>query len=340
MAAQSVARLVICEDSVSYAEGLAWFLEHDPDLRVVGRCRTGEETLATVPRLEPDLVVMDLELPGADGIETVRRLTARHPVRILLLSAHVGRGSRLALEALEAGALDARSKNDVSVTDPSSASAVAFRRYIKRLASSRIPGASDLRPAPAAPRRRATVIGIAASTGGPPALQTVLARLPADFPVPVLVVQHIADGFLEGMIRWLDERVAIPVALGQDGRPGRPGVWFAPEGAHLIVDSDLRLRLDRASVAGYHRPSADVLFTSLASSRGAAAGAVGVVLTGMGTDGAEGVSALRAAGALTIAQDESTSTIYGMPRAAREQGAELILPLDRIGSALARLSVS
>jgi two-component system chemotaxis response regulator CheB len=167
------------------------------------------------------------------------------------------------------------------------------------------------------------------------ALEVVLAGLPAGFAVPILVVQHIASGFLDGLVDWLDDRVALPVARAFDGSSAAPGVWFAPEGVHLVLDDRMHTRFDTQSVAGYHRPAADVLLCSVA--RVARQQAVSVVLTGMGSDGASGTAAIRGAGGLTIAQDRASSLIYGMPRAAAEAGAEIVLPLDAIGATLSRL---
>ncbi|HWW66425.1 MAG TPA: CheB methylesterase domain-containing protein [Solirubrobacterales bacterium] len=178
-------------------------------------------------------------------------------------------------------------------------------------------------------------MGIGASVGGPPALATVLGGLPVDFPLPVLVVQHMAAGFGEGLVKWLDQSVAIPVGIAVDGAPMQRGVWMALDGAHLRLEPSMRLSLDRKTRRGAHRPSLDVLFESLASSAGD--GAVGVVLTGMGRDGAEGVRALREAGGLTIAQDEETSAVFGMPGAAIESGVDLVLPLEELAPKLATL---
>jgi two-component system, chemotaxis family, protein-glutamate methylesterase/glutaminase len=336
---RDIARILLCDDSPSYAEALTLFLEQDADLRVVGRCAAAEEAVDMMRRLRPDLVTMDLELPGADGVDAVRWITKHHPVPVLVLSAHVSRGSERAAEALGAGALDAFPKREISLSQPHSARAIAFRRRVKRLASAR--ATSNSRPPSAtgvASRARggpASIVAVCASTGGPAALATVLGSLPAHFPVPVLIVQHMAEGFLDGLIGWLDAHVALPVQSARDGALAEPGVWFAPEGAHLVVDEHRRTVFDSDSVAGYHRPAADLLFTSMAGAVGR--GAVSVVLTGMGSDGAEGTAAVRAAGGLTIAQDRRTSAIFGMPRAAAEHGAELILALPDIGSLLARL---
>lgn len=178
-------------------------------------------------------------------------------------------------------------------------------------------------------------IGIGASVGGPSALATALAALPADFRLPMLVVQHVAPGFGEGIAAWLNRTVPPPVAIADDGMTLRPGVWMAPDSAHLRLETTMRLRFDRETDCGAHRPSLDVLLESLAKAIGQEA--VGVVLTGMGRDGAAGVRAIGEAGGLTIAQDEESSAVFGMPAAAIEAGVDLVLPLDELGSKLAKL---
>lgn len=172
------------------------------------------------------------------------------------------------------------------------------------------------------PRREA--IGVCSSTGGPAVLIEVLGALPAGFPLPVLVVQHIASGFIDGLVRMLDDAIPLPVAIAADGAPLGPGVWLAPEDAHLTITRSRRMRLDRETVRGRHRPSADLLLESLAAVLGD--GAVAVVLTGMGRDGAEGAAAVAARGGLVLAQDEASSSIYGMPRAAVQAGARPLSP--------------
>jgi two-component system chemotaxis response regulator CheB len=182
---------------------------------------------------------------------------------------------------------------------------------------------------------RSQVIGICASTGGPRALADVLGQLPADYGIPILVVQHMTPGFTTGLVAWLDRELAMPVCLACDGQVLAPGVWFAPDGAHLKLEATRRLGLDNDTTAGHHRPSGDVLLWSLA--RVAGARAVAVVLTGMGRDGAEGLAAVAAAGGRTIAQDEQSSGVYGMPRVAAERGAKTVLAPAAIGEELAAL---
>jgi two-component system chemotaxis response regulator CheB len=187
----------------------------------------------------------------------------------------------------------------------------------------------------APPRREA--IGICTSTGGPGVLAEILGALPADFRVPILVVQHIAAGFIDGLVRMLDDAGPLAVATAQDDEPLRPGVWLAPEDAHLTLTPMRRTALDRDTVSGLHRPSADLLLESLADALGAAA--VAVVLTGMGRDGAKGAAAVKARGGLVLAQDEASSSIYGMPRAAVQAGARP-LPPAAIAAALCELAAT
>lgn len=187
------------------------------------------------------------------------------------------------------------------------------------------------------PRARpASVIGICASTGGPQALASLLGRLPTSFPIPVLVVQHMTAGFTEGLAHWLNRTTAPAVRLAAEPADLSPGIWIAPKGAHLVLRADGTLALDRSGPPGSHRPSGDVLFESLAASAGT--GAVGIVLSGMGRDGAAGIEAVHRAGGLSIAQDERSSSIFGMPKAAAESGAELILSPPAIGDLLCELA--
>jgi two-component system chemotaxis response regulator CheB len=282
---------------------------------------------------------MDLELPGMSGVDAIEQIMSVFPVPILVLSGHVEHRSQTALHALAAGALDAMPKADFDLGNLDSAAAQGLRRRVKVLSGVTVirhPRAGlSHRSAPTTSTRTASVIGICASTGGPQALAALLADIPETFAIPILVVQHISAGFVDGFARWLDTEVPLPVQLArQDVKPG-PGVWIAPEGAHLILTGSGRIDLDTTTVTGLHRPSGDVLLRSLATAAGREA--VAVVLTGMGRDGAEGLADVRRAGGLTIAQDEATSAIFGMPQAAAECGSELVLPLEGIAPRLRAL---
>lgn len=338
-AATRARRVLICEDSRTYALGLSRLLERDREIDVVGVCETAEQAIARLPTLKPDLVTMDLELPGMSGADAIEQIMSVLPVPILVLSGHVERRSQTALYALAAGALDALPKADLDLGDPDGAAAQVLRQRVKVLSNVTVirhPRARlSQRKAPASWSRSASVIGICASTGGPQALASVLADIPATFPIPILVVQHMSAGFIDGFAHWLDTEVPLRVQLAAPGARPTPGVWVAPEGAHLILSKRGRIALDQTTVTGLHRPSGDVLLTSLALAAGP--DAVAVVLTGMGRDGAEGLSDVRRAGGLTIAQDEATSAVFGMPRAAAECGSELVLPLEGIPQRLRAL---
>ena len=333
-------RVAVCDDSRTYTQALRRFLEQDGTMEVLATYPTAEELLAGIERERPDLVTMDLELPGLGGLEaTARIMKSLHPVPVVVLSAHTSRGSERAAAALANGAVDVIAKGDLKLTDAGGEEADAVRRRMRRLARAKV------RPVVRAPRPPAVdrpktryrggpvrAIGVAASTGGPQALAVLLKALPASFPIPILVVQHMAPGFTDSLAAWLDRECAIDVRVAEVGRPARPGASFAGDGAHLTVDRSLILGSDTKSTPNRHRPAADVLFESLARSLGAEA--VSVVLTGLGRDGATGTAAIRAAGGLTIAQDEATSVVSGMPGAAAKAGAQMILPLDEIAPAL------
>ena len=333
-------RVVVCEDSATYRRALVRAIEHGGELEVVGAFESAEATLAALDGLSPDLVTMDLELPGMQGLEAVEEIMGARPLPVAVVSSHVGaRADDAAAAALAAGAVEALAKDDLDLRDPASISAAALRRRLEVVSRAHVvrhPRARlRSRVRPVAPSRTATAIGVCASTGGPHALATLLGALPARFPVPLLVVQHLGAGFIEGFVHWLELSIALPVRLARDGAELEHGVTVAPEGAHLVLTPERRLRLDREGPAELHRPSGDALLASLAAAAGPHA--VGVVLTGMGRDGAAGVAAIAAAGGLTIAQDEASSTIFGMPWAAAERGAAQVQPLVEIATTLTGL---
>lgn len=336
-------RVLICEDSKTFAAALARLLQHGGEIEVVGIRTNAESAIQDLPLLAPDLVTMDIQLPGMSGIEAVEQIMSVRPTPILVLSSHVSGKNDTAAAALAAGALEAIGKDDLSLNDPGGAAAAAFRSRVRLLSRARVirhPRArldGRQRRFPATAARTGSVVGICASTGGPQALATVLSDLPEDYPIPILLVQHIATGFTDGLARWLDSTVALPVRLAVEGAKIAPGVTLAPEGAHLLLRPGGIFSLDRKSAAGLHRPSADVMLKSVAEC--AKSGAVAVVLTGMGRDGALGLEAVREAGGLTIAQDEESSAVYGMPKEAAKRGAELILPIDKIADALATVAL-
>jgi two-component system chemotaxis response regulator CheB len=338
-AGAAATRVLVCDESRAYGESLARFLGAGGELEIVGVCASGEEAVDALTRLSPDLVTIDLDLPGMGATRAIEAIMRALPVPIVIVANGAGRGSERVADGLAAGALEALPKAMVQIDEPHGASAVALRHRLRRLARNgvgRVPAPPAHPTAP--PPGGAKVIGICASAGGPAALEVVLAALPADLPLPVLVVQHITTGFIEGLVRRLDQVSALPVRAASDGQVAGPGVWFPPDDTHLVLDLSMRLGLDAETVVGAHRPSGDVLLESMASAVGASA--VGVVLTGMGRDGAHGVEAIVRVGGSVIAQDEHTSAVFGMPRAAAEAGAQVVLPLAEIATALSRLALA
>jgi two-component system, chemotaxis family, protein-glutamate methylesterase/glutaminase len=334
-------RVLVCDDSSSFADALARTLERGGEIEVVGVATSAEAAISDLTLLSPDLVTMTVELPGMSGLEAVEEIMSTRPTPILIMSSRITAGCELTAAALASGALEAIGKDELLLGDPDAAAAVAFRRRVKLLAGAHVirhPRARlNGRRVPSAPAPRGSAIGICASTGGPHALVTILSGIPADFAVPILVVQHIAAGFSEGLVRWLDDVVPLPVRFAEDGARAVAGITLAPEGVDLILGADGVMSLDGVSQAGLHRPSADALLRSIA--RHAQSAGVAVVLTGMGRDGADGLAAVKEAGGLTIAQDEATSAVYGMPREAALRGAAKILPVEEIAAALTTIAL-
>jgi two-component system chemotaxis response regulator CheB len=334
-------RVLICDDSRTYAAALQHVIEHDGELDVVAVSRSGERAVESVRRLAPDVVTMDIELSGMSGLEAVERIMSFAPVPILVLSELVGPDSQAAAAALAAGALEALPKGSVDLRDPAGAGAIAFRRRLALLSGTRVirhPRGRHDQPVEFVngTTQLPRAIGICSSMGGPHALLELLGSLPRSFPIPILIAQHITIGLAEGLAQWLDASVPLPVQIGRAGELVERGVWLAPDDAHMLLDASGRLALRQGAPSEPNVPSGDVLLNSLAATLGR--DAVAVVLTGMGHDGAEGTAAVRAAGGFTIAQDEATSVIYGMPRAAAEQGVDRILSLTEIGSELRKLT--
>jgi two-component system chemotaxis response regulator CheB len=326
-------RVVIAEDSPVVAEIVRAVLEQDPEFRVVGVARHGAEAVALTRTLRPDLVTMDIHMPVLDGIEATRAIMEEAPTPILVISSAVHEESTLAFRAIQAGAVDVIEKPLAPLQDQYArldlvrrARMVSGITPIRRLR--RRTGAVE----EPVQLRTGHVLGIAASTGGPAALLAVLSALPREFPCPILVVQHIAHGFLHGLVDWLGGQVGMPVRVAERGEVVKPGaVVFAPEEHHMLLAPDRRIVLTRDPPIDGHRPSATALFESIAESCGRSA--VGVVLTGMGRDGARGLLKLRESGGRALCQDEASSLIYGMPRAAIENGAaERAVGLDSMAT--------
>jgi two-component system chemotaxis response regulator CheB len=340
-------RVLLVDDSPVALLVLKKLLAGSSDIRVVGTASSGEEGLRLVAELNPTIVCTDLHMPRMNGLELTREIMTRFPRPILVISHAVKpEDTQNVLELLEAGAVDVYPK-------PFDAMDSGYEKHARELASrvrvvagvrvftrrnlARRPEASVAAPMGSvehAPSQAARVVAIGASTGGPQALKAILAALPADFPAPVLCVQHICEGFLHGLTDWLAVHSPMKVKVATAGEVIQPGrIYFPPDRMHLQVDAGSRLRLSHRPEVDGHRPSVTVLFESVAQHFGSAA--VGVLLTGMGEDGATGLLAMARAGAVTMAQDEATSVVFGMPKAAIALGAARhVLPLEEVAGKL------
>ncbi len=337
-------RVVVAEDSFTIRQLIVELLESDPDIAVVGQAKTGAEALELALRLRPDIIAMDIHMPVMDGLEATKAVMVRAPTPVVLITSSASReDARLSFDALRAGALMIIPKPD----NPASAGFNGRRDHllsmVKAMAHVKVVRHWHRRPArgPGGPRpgRRAVpgLVAMAASTGGPVSLQRVLTGLPADCAAPIVVVQHIAAGFAAPLASWLNDGCHLHVELAEHGKPLKPRtVYLAPDERHLAVTANARVELRDTPPVGGHRPSATVLFESAARASGAALAAV--MLTGMGSDGVEGLRAVRAGGGWVVAQDEASSVVYGMPGEAVRAGlADIVLPLDEIGPHLAWL---
>lgn len=322
-------RAFVVDDSAVARAVLRRMLERSGSIQVIGEAASGTEALERVPRAAPDIVVMDLRMPDLDGIGVTELLMAATPVPILIVSeAH---DDAAGFQALAAGALDIVRKP--SPNDPMTVEALL--RRVRLLAAVPVVRRGR-RPATSLGRverpLRPRLVLIGASTGGPQALAELFRRLPTPLAAPVLVVQHMAPGFVEGLVDWLRGETGADVVLARDGVVLGQRIFVAPDGVHLTIDAD-RIAL-RQGAGDALCPSVDALFESVPIQM--AAETLAILLTGMGRDGARGLRRLRTAGAFTIAQDQATSAVWGMPRAAVELNAAAgILSLAAIGNTLA-----
>ena len=334
-------RVLIVDDSAFVRQALTRMLGSAPDIEIVGTAVDGKDGWAKAVDLRPDVVTLDIKMPRMDGLEALRRIMADCPTAVLLLSSQTREGAEVTLRGLELGAMDFVDKSSVQGHMNLLSLTEELKAKVRALAS--VPR-SRLHPAilvreppptglPAAHAARAEIVLIGTSTGGPPALQAVIPRLPQSLPCAVLVVQHMPVGFTRSLAERLDARSVLSVREAEDGELVTAGsVLIAPAGRHLKLrrrGREVRVWLDDEPRAALHRPSVDVSMISMAKAYGDRA--MGVVMTGMGSDGVEGLRAIRLAGGLTLAESEETCVIYGMPKAAVEAGVvDRAVPLTRI----------
>ena len=358
-----VITVVVTDDSAFMRRAIQKMLEKEPEIRVVGTAASGEEGIAMVERLRPDVVTMDVEMPGMGGLEAARTIVERRGPPIIMVSALTRDGAETTLRALELGAVDFIPKPDSALIDIVNVqrelvekvkhfgSRGAYLRAMRETQRIQRGALADVRtPAPPAPppRPRSTArvsgfacVAIGTSTGGPVALSQILPKLPAGFPIPIVVVQHMPPGFTRPLAERLDATSRIDVVEGVDGMPLSAGVAIiAPAGKQLRLVRSLgtvRVALGEDAQRSLHVPSVDVLAASVGETYGA--GALGVILTGMGHDGVTGLRVLKECGGYVLGQDEASSVVYGMPRAAAVAGlVDRVVPLDAVGRTLCELT--
>jgi two-component system chemotaxis response regulator CheB len=338
-------RVLVVDDSALMRKLIPAILARDPSIEVVGTAMDGAFALKKIEELRPDVVTLDLEMPRMDGMETLRLIMQRAPLPVILFSTHSKEGAYSTFKALALGAIDFVAKPKDAAAghlDVIADQLIEKIKVAKRAGRSKpaAPVITDVPPPKkgsraALPPNRLIAIGI--STGGPNALQFLLSQIPAEFPASIVVVQHMPEGFTEMFARRLDECCAIDVQEAKSGDLLLAGrVLICPGNRHIMVRrmprGDMAVLSDGPAVHG-HRPSADVLFHSVAQEFGLTA--VGVIMTGMGEDGAEGLGAIKSAGGMTLAQSEDTCVVSSMPHAAIQKGhVAKVVPLDGLGGYL------
>ncbi len=343
-------RVLLVDDSPLFIEALYSIVAVDPELEVVGFADNGKHAIEQTQALRPDVIVMDIQMPVMGGLEAITQIMAQCPTPILVCTDQPNR-NHLTYEALRSGALDLIPKP--SNWPGTSTEQDQLRQRLKLLAKVAVvrhmggvlrnkgshreehSGLLFLTESMAPLDFRA--VGIIASTGGPAALGQIVSELPLDFTPSVFIVQHLPVGFAASLVSWLDKESHLNVVLAKQGMPIEPStVYLAPEEAHLTVDHIGHILLNYKRPVEGHRPSGTLLLKSIAEVYGKRA--IGVALTGMGSDGAEGMLAIKKSGGLTIAQDKETSVVFGIPKAAIDlQAAELVLPLEKIATTLVQL---
>ncbi|MGQ0505959.1 MAG: chemotaxis-specific protein-glutamate methyltransferase CheB [Myxococcaceae bacterium] len=334
-------RCLVVDDSPSFRALMREILGTAHGMEVIGEAESADEAVRLTVAHRPNVVTMDVQMPGRSGLEAVAEIMKLCPTPVIVVCSGASDESLgIGFKALQVGALEVLEKPQRTTTAKFLAQSEAIRLAVRAAASLKLPFRM---PAPSAPPtanehqgirpRGVRCVGLIASTGGPPALQKIISALPRDFPAAVLIVQHLAPGFASAFAAWLDASSELDVRLAQAAEPIEPGsVLVAPDGAHLMASMG-RVRLDGGPAVRGFRPSGTVLLASLARELGAAA--AGVVLTGMGDDGAAGLRVLRQRGGLTLAQGPNTSFIYGMPKAAVDQGGtDQIVELESIAEVL------
>lgn len=343
-------KILICDDSQAIAMLLKAIFEREPDFEVIGHAKNGRECVQLAHELKPDMITMDIRMPMMDGFEATRTIMESRPIPIVVVSSSVDDEElKITFRAIEEGALSVIQKPP-GINHPDfekvrrglveTVRAMASVKLVRRIPL-RKPHTTEMASIPASAVTGAyELVAIGCSTGGPQVLQQILSSLPVNFPVPIVIAQHISKGFIGGMVSWLGGHTLLRTKEAQQGESLQAGtVYFAPDDAHLLIarnSNGLAARLGQDPPVNGFRPSATPLLQSVA--RTCAKNAIGAILTGMGCDGAEGLLALRRAGGHTLVQDAESSVVYGMPGAAVALDAvDEIVQLDKIAARLSKL---
>ncbi len=346
-------KVLVVDDSPVSRELLCHVLSSDPDIRVIGTAGSGAEAAESMKKGKPDIITMDINMPGMDGFEATRAIMETDPVPIVIVTGRPDtQEMEMSFQAIEAGAL-AVLKKPHGVGHPDYATEAGnlvttvrlmseikvVRRWRRGPVKSTTPRGVALEPGPGE-SSEIKVVAVGASTGGPPVIEGILSQLPKGFPAAVLIVQHMAEGFVEGLAEWLGKRSVLPVHVASDRSPIDPGhVYIAPDRTQMGVNANGRLSCTEDGPENGLRPSVSYLFRSVAKVFGK--NAAGILLTGMGEDGAAELKLMREKGAVTIAQDKESCVVFGMPgEAIRINAARYVLAPDRIAAVLASLVMS
>lgn len=343
-----VVRVLVVDDSAFMRRAIAKMLESESDINVVATARTGEEAIAKSAAVEPDVITMDVEMPGMGGLEAVRQIVAAQNVPIIMVSSLTREGAETTFRALDLGAVDFIAKPDsayANIQDVARDLVAKIRTFARRGAQPRLPLKPVAPPPPVqrATRRRPDVqcVAIGTSTGGPVALSHVVPRLPADYPLPIVIVQHMPLGFTRPLAERLNAQSKLRVVEAATGMMLQPGTALVvPSGKQVALHrarGSVEVMLVQDDGRSLHVPSVDALATAVSLMFGS--GAIGVIMTGMGQDGIKGLRDLKDRGGYVVGQDEDSCVVYGMPRAAAKAGlVDRVVPLDHIAPVLCELA--
>jgi len=325
-------RVLVVDDSVFAREVIIGLLSEDSEIKIIGEAEDGREAVEMVKNLEPDIVTMDIEMPEMDGLEATERIMSSNAVPILVVTSKGD--ANTAYSAISKGALEVLPKPDVDPDNPQE-----FINKIKLLSKVKVITHIRGERNEAIVKKKALaqdlvsdrIVAIASSTGGPKALSGFLSMFPEDFPAPIVIAQHIPPDFVSGMVEWLNEITSLKIKRGDENDTLTPGTaYISPSRKHMGVNSDCGICFTEKREDDIYSPSCDILLSSAAEVYGA--NAIGVIMTGMGHDGVEGIKEIKKAGGITIAQDEGTSVVFGMNKLAIEDGyVDLVIPIEEIG---------